>query len=177
MPLHKVDDISHLNFTDRDHLWFDPNWHNGGSGTGSGGKSSNNNDSKKSDDDDPMAAMLENNAKNPKVSSHIFVNDLHAPEYAEVDPGGGGGVVGDSNGPYATTNLMVESSHFSSIDSGNRVRTTQHYNVLFFQNSFLVHPICSVQKGEKSFPSNFDDALNFRVCSAPDGVGGSMHLH
>ena len=49
VPVHKVDDITHVNFTDRDHLWFDPNWKNsngGGVGTGhasnaSGGTNNN----------------------------------------------------------------------------------------------------------------------------------------
>ena len=44
-----MDDITHVNFTDRDHLWFDPNWKNsnsGGVGTGhasnaSGGTNNN----------------------------------------------------------------------------------------------------------------------------------------
>ena len=69
MPIHKVDDIAHINFTDRDHLWFDPNAaSNGGNGcknSHSGSSSSNNNNDR--DHEDPMAAMLENNAKNPKV--------------------------------------------------------------------------------------------------------------
>ena len=54
VPVHKVDDITHVNFTDRDHLWFDPNWNK------SNGESSD----KTSSADDPMAAMLENNCKN-----------------------------------------------------------------------------------------------------------------
>ena len=29
VPVHKVDDITHVNFSDRDHLWFDPNWKSG----------------------------------------------------------------------------------------------------------------------------------------------------
>ena len=47
VPVHKVDDITHVNFTDRDHLWFDPNWKNSnGGGTGhasnaSGGTNNN----------------------------------------------------------------------------------------------------------------------------------------
>ena len=70
-------------------------------------------------DDDPMAAMLENNAKN-KNATNIFLNQLHnikgndrdngAPEYAEVD-----GLVTQkqsimmtdvNQGPYATTTLV-----------------------------------------------------------------------
>ena len=68
MPIHKVDDITHINFTDRDHLWFDPN-SNGNcknSNSNSGSSSSNNNNDSR-EREDPMAAMLENNAKNPKV--------------------------------------------------------------------------------------------------------------
>ncbi len=54
VPVHKVDDITHVNFTDRDHLWFDPNWN----------KSNGEPSDKTSSVDDPMAAMLENNCKN-----------------------------------------------------------------------------------------------------------------
>ena len=70
--------------------------------------------------DDPMAAMLENNAKN-KNATNIFLNQLHniktnddgdngAPEYAEVD-----GMINSkqsilisdiNQGPYATTTLV-----------------------------------------------------------------------
>ena len=66
MPIHKVDDIAHMNFTDRDHLWFDPNGCKSNSGS-NGNSSNNNNDREDRGDPDPMAAMLENNAKNPKV--------------------------------------------------------------------------------------------------------------
>jgi len=58
--VHKVDDITHVNFTDRDHLWFDPNW------TKSNADSSGS-DNKIGNNDDPMAAMLENNCKNRSV--------------------------------------------------------------------------------------------------------------
>ena len=67
-------------------------------------------------DDDPMAAMLDNNAKN-KNATNIFLNQLHNikgndrdPEYAEVD-----GLVSQkqsilitdvNQGPYATTTLV-----------------------------------------------------------------------
>ena len=69
MPIHKVDDITHINFTDRDHLWFDPNSNSNckNSNSNSGSSSSNNNNDRDRDREDPMAAMLENNAKNPKV--------------------------------------------------------------------------------------------------------------
>ena len=82
-------------------------------------------------DDDPMAAMLENNAKN-KNATNIFLNQLHnikgndrdngAPEYAEVD-----GLVNQkqsilitdvNQGPYATTTLV--SSPRSSSNHGVR---------------------------------------------------------
>ena len=64
VPVHKVDDITHVNFNDRDHLWYDPNWKNsgsggnsGGGGTGvsntSGGNGSNNN----AGEEDPMAGQ------------------------------------------------------------------------------------------------------------------------
>ena len=71
-------------------------------------------------EEDPMAAMLENNAKN-KNATNIFLNQLHNikqnekdgdenPEYAEVD-----GIVNEkqsilitdiNQGPYATTTLV-----------------------------------------------------------------------
>ena len=74
-------------------------------------------------EDDPMAAMLDNNAKN-KNATNIFLNQLHsinsndkdndgAPEYAEVD-----GIVNQkqsilitdlNQGPYATTTLVTSS--------------------------------------------------------------------
>lgn len=105
VPVHKVDDISHVNYTDRDHLWFDPNW--------------------KSDTSDPVAAMLDNLASgntgsssskgnNNNNSSHIFVNNL-GPEYAEVD--GLKGIPG-SDGPYATTTL-VEPPPYNNGSSGS----------------------------------------------------------
>ena len=73
-----------------------------------------------SSEEDPMAAMLENNAKN-KNATNIFLNQLHNmkqnekdndenPEYAEVD-----GIVNEkqsilitdvNQGPYATTTLV-----------------------------------------------------------------------
>ena len=73
VPIHKVDDITHINFTDRDHLWFDPNGGgNSKSNSGSGSSSNNNNDREDNrDSGDPMAAMLENNAKNPKVGGTV----------------------------------------------------------------------------------------------------------
>ena len=128
-----MDDISHINFTDRDHLWFDPNWHNNGSNSKSSSSSSNNNNRDNDDEIDPMAAMLENNARNPKAS-HVFVNDLHnaAPEYAEVDPEGStANAAAETNtqlgikatGAYATTNIMGPGSHFGSrgsLDSPKR---------------------------------------------------------
>ena len=109
MPVHKVDDISHVNFTDRDHLWFDPNWKNGGTNS----SNSNNNQ-----EDDPMAAMLENNAKNTNATN-IFVNKLHGlvSEYAEVNHSN---VMMDNratnNGPYATTTLIEPSNNVSLKD-------------------------------------------------------------
>ena len=113
-----------LLITDHDHLWFDPNWKHissnsstcnnrqmNGSAIGNGMDTNEN---------DPMAAMLENNAKN-KNATNIFLNQLHniktndegdngAPEYAEVD-----GMVNSkqsilisdiNQGPYATTTLV-----------------------------------------------------------------------
>ena len=84
-------------------------------------------------EDDPMAAMLENNAKN-KNATNIFLNQLHniktnddgdngAPEYAEVD-----GMVNSkqsilisdiNQGPYATTTLV------------NTQRTTSNHGVRY----------------------------------------------
>ena len=81
--------------------------------------------------EDPMAAMLENNAKN-KNATNIFLNQLHnikqnekdsdeIPEYAEVD-----GIVNEkqsilitdvNQGPYATTTLV------------NPPRTSSHHAV------------------------------------------------
>ena len=75
-------------FADGDHhLWLDWN------------KDSLNGNNTNHHDDDPMAAMLENNAKN-KNSTNIFVNQLHNSEYAEVR---GEDI---SQGPYATTTLI-----------------------------------------------------------------------
>ncbi len=115
--MHKVDDISHVNFTDRDHLWFDPNW-----------TKSNILEGSKSNKDDPMAAMLDNNCKN-RNATNIFINKLSqygndptVAEYAEVD-----GLKGLPNqnslkrplplstqGPYATTTLLEASGHHSN---------------------------------------------------------------
>ena len=83
VPVHKVDDITHVNFTDRDHLWFDPNWKNGNNNKEMQGGSSQ---SRESMVEDPMAVMLENNAKNTNAAN-IFVNKLHGlvSEYAEVN--------------------------------------------------------------------------------------------
>ena len=79
VPIHKVDDITHINFTDRDHLWFEPN--NGGSGGGcknsNSGSSSSNNNNDRDRNEDPMAAMLENNAKNPKVGTVQTAYKVH----------------------------------------------------------------------------------------------------
>ena len=110
VPVHKVDDITHVNFSDRDHLWFDPNWK---AGTNASSNSRNNNNlNHDAGEDDPMAAMLENNAKNTNAAN-IFVNKLHglvtASEYAEVNHAN---VIETrpSQGPYATTNLIEPSN-------------------------------------------------------------------
>ena len=104
-----MDDISHVNFTDRDHLWFDPGWKP--SNTGSSTHNSNNNSS------------THNSSSNKSGDSHkdgsgskanIFVNEMDnlGPEYAEVEgsssssgksPRDGGQ---QEQGPYATTNLV-----------------------------------------------------------------------
>lgn len=109
--MHKVDDISHVNFTDRDHLWFDPNWKNGSTAVSSNGSRTNNN----AGEDDPMAAMLENNAKNTNATN-IFVNKLHGlvSEYAEVNHANvmptENNRISTTNGPYATTTLIEPSN-------------------------------------------------------------------
>lgn len=117
VPVHKVDDISHVNFTDRDHLWFDPNWKSTATAVSSNGtgRRTNNN----AGEDDPMAAMLENNAKNTNATN-IFVNKLHGlvSEYAEVNhanvmPSTENNRISTTNGPYATTTL-IEPSNVSS---------------------------------------------------------------
>ena len=125
VPVHKVEDITHVNFTDRDHLWFDPNCKNStslgsnpanGSITGSGNSNSiTNNNSNGLCEHDPMATMLENNAKNTNAAN-IFVNKLHGlvSEYAEVSHANvienPASAVVTSNGPYATTNLVDPSN-------------------------------------------------------------------
>ena len=127
MPVHKVDDISHVNFTDRDHLWFDPNWKNGGgtsvsNGSASARPNSSGTNNNCSAEDDPMAAMLENNAKNTNAAN-IFVNKLHGlvSEYAEVNHGS---LVENpntsSNGPYATTTL-IDPSNVSFLEEFSRI--------------------------------------------------------
>ena len=64
-------------------------------------------------DDDPMAAMLDNNAKNNKAAN-IFVNKLHGlvstSEYAEVSHSNVMEHRTSSQGPYATTNLIEPSN-------------------------------------------------------------------
>jgi hypothetical protein len=117
VPVHKVDDITHVNFTDRDHLWFDPNWkangghhvRNGNSTSNSGSR--NNNPNHDSGEDDPMATMLENSAKNTNAAN-IFVNKLHglvtaSSEYAEVNHANMlENRHSNQQGPYATTTLI-----------------------------------------------------------------------
>ena len=129
--------ISFLFMTDHDHLWFDPNWKHISSNSSTcnnrqmnGSAIGNGMDT---NEDDPMAAMLENNAKN-KNATNIFLNQLHniktnddgdngAPEYAEVD-----GMVNSkqsilisdiNQGPYATTTLV------------NTPRTTSNHGVRY----------------------------------------------
>ena len=78
-----------------------------------------------------------------KVSSHIFVNDLHsAPEYAEVDgikninDGGINGNGDDLNGTsaYATTNLMGgDYNGSSSLDGNSRTRSVSAAVSDFYQ--------------------------------------------
>lgn len=106
VPIHKVDNLSHVNFNDRDHLWFDPAWK---SGNGSPSNANNN-----TAQHDPMAEMLENNAKNPKTAN-LFINKLHesTTDYAEVDAAStvnglefGSKPENTESGPYATTNLV-----------------------------------------------------------------------
>jgi len=99
-----VDDITHMGFGDREHLWFDPGWR------GKGKKTS------KAGDDDPMAEMLENNAKN-RNAAHVFVNKLagEGSEYAEVDATASAKRVISSPGPYATADVIdgLAASHAS----------------------------------------------------------------
>lgn len=137
VPVHKVDDISHVNFTDRDHLWFDPNW----------SKSNNILDGSKSNKDDPMAAMLENNCKN-RNATNIFINKLAqygndptVAEYAEVDglkglpnPAGKSSLKRplppSTQGPYATTTLLETSA--SNMPPGHHSNTVDdHFDILF----------------------------------------------
>ena len=116
--------ISFLLITDHDHLWFDPNWKHISSNSSTCNNRQMNGsvigNGMDTNEDDPMAAMLENNAKN-KNATNIFLNQLHniktndegdngAPEYAEVD-----GMVNSkqsilisdiNQGPYATTTLV-----------------------------------------------------------------------
>ena len=116
VPVHKVDDITHVNFTDRDHLWFDPNWKNGNNNKEMQGGSSQ---SRESMVEDPMAVMLENNAKNTNAAN-IFVNKLHGlvSEYAEVNHDlelRHNGTEKNrqpqhQQGPYATTTLLEPSN-------------------------------------------------------------------
>ena len=117
VPVHKVDDITHVNFTDRDHLWFDPNWKNGNNNKEMQQGSSQ---SRESMVEDPMAVMLENNAKNTNAAN-IFVNKLHGlvSEYAEVNHDlelRHNGTEKNrqppqhQQGPYATTTLLEPSN-------------------------------------------------------------------
>ena len=114
MPVHKVDDITHVNFSDRDHLWFDPNWKSSGSSGASSSLRNNNNPNHDSGEDDPMAAMLERTAKQ-NTNANIFVNKLHglaASEYAEVNHAN---LLENrrgphQQGPYATTNIIDPSN-------------------------------------------------------------------
>ena len=138
-------------------MWFDPNWKHVSSSSstsnnrqlnGSAAGRGHNNDA-----DDPMAAMLENNAKN-KNATNIFINQLHniksnpdndsdngAPEYAEVD-----GLVDQkqnilmadiNQGPYATTTL-VQPPRFCSMSGqlnhtvSNSYLTLTYISVHFF---------------------------------------------
>ena len=104
-----MDDITHVNFTDRDHLWFDPNWKPG----------NNNKEIMQNENggvEDPMAVMLENNAKNTNAAN-IFVNKLHGlvSEYAEVNHDlelrqQASNENRHQQGPYATTTLLEPSN-------------------------------------------------------------------
>ena len=118
VPVHKVDDITHVNFTDRDHLWFDPNWKNGNNNSKEMQQGSS--QSRESMVEDPMAVMLENNAKNTNAAN-IFVNKLHGlvSEYAEVNHDlelRHNGTEKNrqppqhQQGPYATTTLLEPSN-------------------------------------------------------------------
>ena len=135
---------------DHDHLWFDPNWKH----IGSNSSTCNNRQLKGStvghginpNEDDPMAAMLENNAKN-KNATNIFLNQLHniksndidngAPEYAEVD-----GLVSQkqtilmtdiNQGPYATTTL-VDPPRLSSVSSHSNNTVSNSSSIFMYPN-------------------------------------------
>ena len=137
---------------DHDHLWFDPNWKH----IGSNSSTCNNRQLKSgavghgmnTNEDDPMAAMLENNAKN-KNATNIFINQLHniksdpnndtengAPEYAEVD-----GLVDQkqnilmadiNQGPYATTTL-VQPPRFCSMSGQLNHAVSNSYLILTYR--------------------------------------------
>ena len=143
VPVHKVDDITHVNFTDRDHLWFDPNWKNG-----------NNNkemqqQSRESVEqvEDPMAVMLENNAKNTNAAN-IFVNKLHGlvSEYAEVNHdlelrhnGTEKNRQQHQQGPYATTTLLEPSNVRQYTFTG--IYYHQGLSFFLFLQGLIVYPI------------------------------------
>ena len=133
-------------FSDHNHLWFDPNWKRVSSSlSASNNRQLNVGRSHNNEDEDPMAAMLENNAKN-KNATNIFINQLHnikpnpnndtdngAPEYAEVD-----GLVdtkqnilmADINqGPYATTTL-VQPPRFCSMSGQLNHTVSNSYLIL-----------------------------------------------
>ncbi len=123
-----------MNFSDREHLWFDPNWsgnnnrNNSGShksaNSSSGSNNNNNNNGSgtcsgetavaaatlDSGKDDPMAEMLEKNAKNSSSNKHLFINDLHQKLTSSASTAAGSG------GEYAevegfSTKKPQESQH------------------------------------------------------------------
>ena len=145
VPVHKVDDITHVNFTDRDHLWFDPNWKNSGgnggerNGVGTSASNASGGTNNNAGEDDPMAVMLENNAKNTNAAN-IFVNKLHGlvSEYAEVNHSNlmqeNRTSNNTNNGPYATTTL-IDPSNVSYV-------LPARPNIFFLKKTYLTSTYC-----------------------------------
>ena len=86
VPVYKVDDMSNMNYLESDTVWINTSSKHG----------------------------LGTNYH--QKNSHLFINDLCAPEYTEVDRVKGNYLnnVKTVQGPYASTNLMEQ--HFSKMN-------------------------------------------------------------
>ncbi|CAB4068857.1 ROBO2 [Lepeophtheirus salmonis] len=114
VPIHKVDDISHVNFGNRDHLWLDSNW-----------KSSETNGKGKHIFINKLTNFTQNATNNSTNTMRSNSNRMDKDgDYAEVDTPKSTDthqkdLVSKGDGPYATTSLVSDPPSSINLKNGS----------------------------------------------------------